>query len=925
MIALMLFIFSMNGHAQLDVTNLVLKNAGFDENIMFKASDVLTLTTSYNNPGYDYYQMQDVEGWDHALDTSSGINACGATFEFSSQSTINNQLPPETNYDGLAVGGCLGFSGGWTSQVGYAQSMMLPPGTYKLEYACFNNNSGASAGTSLAGWIPDIGTAAMSSKNSFTFGVWETDAINFVLSDGATGKIQLGLGASNVSSNSIAKIFIDWVTLTCTLDRTALQTIFDMGNTLYDSGLVLNPEELRAVLDAYQAVVGEPDDSPTLFIAAMNMCSVVKYAKAITDLLDLLDEAEALINNYNPIYSKPALDILEMVYEAASEAYDKGTLTASNIQTYVDQLRMSIENYKASVIGLKIHYTFNDVNGNVVANAPDATAAAVGVNYDGTLNNDASVVKMGKYNVLSLGNGTGYLDMGPAVGYVFPTASDFSVSLYYRVDQGASLVGDGYFLWSFATSNACSASVGAYAAYRLNAQLYMLTANGYNLEEKVQPDGGGAAAKGYWQHLVYTQSAAEGGKLYINGSLAATLETISLPSDVFATASPIYNWIGKSPFTSDNYLKNTLVYDFRFYNQVVPDFQITEWASLVDDLENEYNFGSVGDFSQLSALIAEYNSILANTTIGDGAGEFPQTAVWDLEDAIAVAQSLVTDNKASQFLIDEQIAVLKAAYNTFLSSVSSVIVYPADAGEAPYHFESGLYYIQVGNYYLTMPENGVNNTYLQLRTYIDNEDKEHNNQVWNIQFNYGYADMTLDPPQAVFSFVSDVGVWDEDGAWHLDEIGRMKEGDTPTAQSPDNGNWDWREHWIYFNGDKYSIVNHNNGRALVFANETENEQPQSLSSKKFNFVFRTIDDVVANPTVVQTLKATGKAIISGNHGEIVVSETGAGDKIEVYNLMGRLVKTSRAGSVENRFSVAPGIYIVRVSGETPTVSKVIVR
>ena len=93
---------------------------------------------------------------------------------------------------------------------------------------------------------------------------------------------------------------------------------------------------------------------------------------------------------------------------------------------------------------LKIHYTFDNVTGNTVTDAS-------GSGNDGTLMNDATILSTGKYNVLKLGNGTGYLDMGQNAGNLLPSLKDYTVSAYYRVDSNASLSGNGYFLWAFST------------------------------------------------------------------------------------------------------------------------------------------------------------------------------------------------------------------------------------------------------------------------------------------------------------------------------------------------------------------------------------------------------------------------------------------------------------------------------------------
>ena len=939
MIALMLLIFSMSGYAQLDVTNLVLKNAGFDEGINFTASDNVRWRTSANDDAVNW-GMHDIEGWNMtwASPQVSGWTGAAASFSYDTPSTINDVAPPAKNYAGTTTGGVVGFSSGWSVQVGYQQDVFLPAGSYTIDYVIYNRATTTRI-VNMVGWVPDGSAETVSLKGDAATDIWEEDAINFVLPKYASGKIRVGFGSvSNQGSGYVGKVFVDYIKLTCVLNTDALQTLLDEANTLYGDGSGTDAAKLKAAIDAYTPVAGEPANSPTLFVAAVNLCKAVKeykdtvanevfFANALEELNGLMDEADQLLAEWTSNkFPTSAKNALEAVYLVIDGMFANNSFTAANIQGYIDQLRTAIESYKASALGKKIEYKFDIVNGNVVTNNADSK------NYNATLFNEASVISMGKYKVLNLGNGSGYLDIGQSAGYIFPTIENYTISVYYRVDNNATITGAGNFLWSFSSSNACSQTVGQYVAYRLNAQRLMFTTSGYGSEaaglEVATPTA--AAEKGGWHNIVYRQTGNLG-ELYLDGDLKVSSDAIPMPSGSF-TANLLYNWIGRSPYTSDVYLRNTLVYDFCLFNQAVPDPQIAAWAAVVPDLNNEYNYGSAGDFSELIALIAEYNTVLANAVTGEGVGEYLEMAKLDFQDAIAVAQGKVNENKASQFLIDEYIADLKAAYNAFLATAGSVIVYPASAGTSQYPFESGLYYIQVGNYFLTVPETGANNTYLQLRAYIDNPDKLNNNQVWNIQYNPVYSDISLDPPQALYSFVSDKTVWDTDGAFHLDELGRMKEGNTETAQSSDNSNWSWREHRIYFNGTAYSIVSHENGsatisRAIVFPNGTLNEQASMWNDKKFNFIFRSIDDVVDNLSSIHTPKIeTGAAAkIYGARGEIIVSGANSGDRVAVYDISGRLIKTQYASSVENRINIVPGLYIVKVLGQTPAVSKVIVR
>ena len=63
-----------------------------------------------------------------------------------------------------------------------------------------------------------------------------------------------------------------------------------------------------------------------------------------------------------------------------------------------------------------------------------------------TLMNDASVDQMGKFHILNLGNNTGYLDLTEKAGDLFRQTDNYTISMYYRVNEKASLSGAGFFL-----------------------------------------------------------------------------------------------------------------------------------------------------------------------------------------------------------------------------------------------------------------------------------------------------------------------------------------------------------------------------------------------------------------------------------------------------------------------------------------------
>ncbi len=302
---------------------------------------------------------------------------------------------------------------------------------------------------------------------------------------------------------------------------------------------------------------------------------------------------------------------------------------------------------------LKIHYTFDNVSGKTV---PDLS----GSGNDATLVNHASVLAMGKYNVLNLGAGTGYLDMGKNAGSILTDLKDYTVSVYYRVDKKASLSGAGYFLWAFSALAANSSGEGPYVAYRLNAQRFALTLNGYSNEKGIEI--GQAATKDTWQHILYRQTGTKG-ELFLNGTLVGTNSAVPQPQTAF-TSAPAYNWIGRAPFSGDSYLQHTLVYDFRLYNEAASETQIAEWAALIQDLNYEYEYGNTGNFNALEEYINQCNSFLSSVSLE----KYPPMAVTEFKDAITLAQEMVDDQRASQFVIDDCLAALTAAFSSFKST-----------------------------------------------------------------------------------------------------------------------------------------------------------------------------------------------------------------------------------------------------------------
>lgn len=293
---------------------------------------------------------------------------------------------------------------------------------------------------------------------------------------------------------------------------------------------------------------------------------------------------------------------------------------------------------------LKLQFNFENVEGTSVTDPISGVTAR--------LKNNASVVEMGNRHVLDLGGSNGYLDMTRNAGSVVRRFTSYTVSVYYRVSNKASLSGAGYFLWCFSQSAANTQTESPYIGYRLNSQCMSLSTGGWGAEKGIEV--GSASDKGRWAHMLYRQNEKTG-ELFIDGKKVAEATDLSLLKNLF-TNVPAYNWIGRAPFASDANLKNTLVSDFQVFNMALGNDEVKKLAAQTKVLEHEYRYGKPGDFTQLRSAIDE-----SKTFITDAATTCAPNALSELSDVVALAEITANGGRASQMLIDEQVESLYAS------------------------------------------------------------------------------------------------------------------------------------------------------------------------------------------------------------------------------------------------------------------------
>ena len=298
----------------------------------------------------------------------------------------------------------------------------------------------------------------------------------------------------------------------------------------------------------------------------------------------------------------------------------------------------------AEEANLKLHFNFENATGNAV---PEAVS---GGTLKGTLQNNAKVEKMGKYHVLNLGSANGYFDMGAGAGKVMAGCTNFTISMYYYVNANQNISGLGNFLFTFSTQETCSSSAGCYYFYTLNSQRFAASQAGYGSESSVNANV--VSAKGRWVSVVYVLDGSNG-TLYVDGQ---KMLTAPMPkgNETFSNTSPIYNWIGRSPFAGDAYLANTKVADIRIYDKALTGGEVTRLALTADDYDNEFRHGTQGDLTKLNTTLEE-----ASTIIKGDISIYTADAVAILSDTYEFIKAKSEKETLSQFMIDEYVEVLK--------------------------------------------------------------------------------------------------------------------------------------------------------------------------------------------------------------------------------------------------------------------------
>ena len=222
---------------------------------------------------------------------------------------------------------------------------------------------------------------------------------------------------------------------------------------------------------------------------------------------------------------------------------------------------------------IKLHYSFDNLTESQLQ-VVDET----GSGNNATFVNGAVVDEYGDYHVLNLGGSNGYLNLGEGVGSVISSLQDFTISTSIFIQADTDISYNGNFVWAF--GNSANMAVEQNGGLFINAKStrYAISLQHWTGEQTINP--GKEFPKGEWYQLVYTQSGSIG-SVYVNGALLQSGSVTLTPSALGATT---HNYIGKSLYNGDEYLKNTLISDFKIFNEALSSAAVGELNADIEGL-----------------------------------------------------------------------------------------------------------------------------------------------------------------------------------------------------------------------------------------------------------------------------------------------------------------------------------------------------
>jgi len=256
--------------------------------------------------------------------------------------------------------------------------------------------------------------------------------------------------------------------------------------------------------------------------------------------------------------------------------------------------------------GLKLHYTFDDVDGTAVTDAS-------GNGYSATLMGAATILEGKTGNAVNLTNVEDYVLMPEGV---LADVTDFTIACWINVNDLQ--------YWGRVFDFGSGQDINTFMAPNDGKFKFVIKKDATVGEQALTATV--AVTPGQWAHLAVTGEYNEAGegtvKFYVNGALAGTSTTFtSTPASMGVTTQ---NYLGKSQYPDPTI--NGKIDDFRVYTRALTQEDMMVMNGYPIELINAYNDLNIGNLIDVTT-----NFTLPTTQGADGV-----TVSWRSSDTLVV-------------------------------------------------------------------------------------------------------------------------------------------------------------------------------------------------------------------------------------------------------------------------------------------------
>ena len=255
--------------------------------------------------------------------------------------------------------------------------------------------------------------------------------------------------------------------------------------------------------------------------------------------------------------------------------------------------------------------------------------------YETTLQQGAQIIEYAGRNVLSLGNNDGFLDFGTKLGELIGSLGKFTITMNVYIPETTDISGNGNFIWCFANSS----STG-YMFFNAKESRYAITQTSYSAEQgfsMAKP-----FEKGRWMNLAVVLRQRSTGQYYCQIFLDGSLKTASSINSSFALSpkdigNTVMNYLGKSCYNGDAYLKGAMYDDVRIYNYDISARQILDSirngnAATIQSLNRYADSISIAEKIKEAQIDLATENLIADIELPDTYGDFADI-IWTTSNA----------------------------------------------------------------------------------------------------------------------------------------------------------------------------------------------------------------------------------------------------------------------------------------------------